>query len=481
MSRSEKPNRCRLDGAASVEFRALALVSLVLLIPITFLGCSHAVVKRDELKKHVLLVDADGYVRSVNELLKASSQQLKVHDLRQMKEEEFKLAKDNFQPLSKAIGEHIETNQHAKLLIFVHGGLNSRATSLERANALYPKIMNAGYYPIFINWRSSLKDTYEDHLFQITQGQKSNSRKYLSPFIALNDVLRAVGGALGNWIVQGKHAVDSMTKKEHKNIGDYEVGYDYIRVVPPGREYHCGSDRPSAKRRKLQWLVTSPAKVLTTPFVAELGRPAWDIMRRRTQTLFWTSRELRHNAAIHDRQSKGKGGVSRLLEFLEQDGHQGIEIVLIGHSMGAFVANRIVERAPSLNFTHIVHMASADSIANTYELTFKYMRDHSNTHFYNLMLHPRNENRELTAAGLSPSGSLLVWIDNMYTAPSTILDRRAGRWQNVRKVLHLIDPSLLGDKRVHLTIFDRESRKHPLQHGDFGRCEFWKASFWKGE
>ena len=48
------------------------------------------------------------------------------------------------------------------------------------------------------------------------------------------------------------------------------------------------------------------------------------------------------------------------------------------------------------------------------------------------MLHPTNEEQEQSAFGLAPEGSLLIWLDYMLTSPETSLDRRAGRWDNIK-------------------------------------------------
>lgn len=40
-----------------------------------------------------------------------------------------------------------------KILIFVHGGLNSYKDSIKHAEYLYPKITDAGCFPVFVSWR----------------------------------------------------------------------------------------------------------------------------------------------------------------------------------------------------------------------------------------------------------------------------------------------------------------------------------------
>ena len=71
-----------------------------------------------------------------------------------------------------------------QVLFFVHGGLNTQVGSLERivgagpdptrnTHSLYDLIMeDTNYYPIFINWDSSLPSSYFDHLLYVRQGEK---------------------------------------------------------------------------------------------------------------------------------------------------------------------------------------------------------------------------------------------------------------------------------------------------------------------
>ena len=63
--------------------------------------------------------------------------------------------------------EQVEIN---KILIFIHGGLNSLKSSQERSKII-SKIMKDGYYPIFINWDADLPDSFREDLFFIRQGK----------------------------------------------------------------------------------------------------------------------------------------------------------------------------------------------------------------------------------------------------------------------------------------------------------------------
>lgn len=375
-----------------------------------------------------------------------------------------------------------ERRKAKHILLYIHGGLNTRKESLRRAADLLlnPNGLPADYFPIFVNWQSDFGSAYGDHLTKIWQGEEANWRWVWfikAPVYLGTDVAKSVVEAPKSWLVQGIHGGQSL----FNNFDcDPEKG---VSCVPPNFDYECRSDREAP------WLVPQLAKVATTPMVVEFGRPAWVMMLRRTQTLFWTSDAMGLNSGDDEQYAQnnrgddcdGCGGLNLLakrLAKLQKSYH--IHISLIGHSMGAIVANRLVAEAPEIRFDNIVHMASADSIDNTLALTFNYMRTPAGkgAQFYALMLQGDRENREVRVHGLVPSGSLLTWIDNMFTDPPTSQSRRAGRWSNMERFMSQIPADISG--RVHFTVFAEKAAGHPLNHGDFGNCRFWTKPFWDG-
>ena len=134
-------------------------------------------------------------------------------------------------------------------------------------------------------------------------------------------------------------------------------------------------------------------------------------------------------------------------------------------------------------------MASADSINNLLDRVVPYLlRQDNDVRFYSLSLHPENEDREVSVYGLAPSGSLLVWIDNMFTTPETVLDRRSGRWENMERALPLIQTEArekmffkiyglnnCGNETINGVITE------PQEHGDFDDLAFWdETTWWRG-
>ncbi|MCX7824338.1 MAG: hypothetical protein N2689_02145 [Verrucomicrobiae bacterium] len=81
------------------------------------------------------------------------------------------------------------------ILIFVHGGLNTRLESFERATNLWWRLQvsRPAYYPIFLNWDSDLFSSYWEHLHRVRQGQVVGWSGWLSaPFYLLADLGRGI-------------------------------------------------------------------------------------------------------------------------------------------------------------------------------------------------------------------------------------------------------------------------------------------------
>ena len=168
-----------------------------------------------------------------------------------------------------------------RIVIYIHGGLNSREPALERVIDKAPKMMAEGIYPIFINWRSSGPSALKDHYFRIRDGEVSRIAPYTSPIYMVGDGFRTLGYAPLAWWKEGKHALYTSARREQQNDELMSVPDEYKHMlITPGDE-----DAGSGWRTALWWL-TSPIKILTTPLVHSLGKPAWDNMQRRVDTQF---------------------------------------------------------------------------------------------------------------------------------------------------------------------------------------------------
>lgn len=377
----------------------------------------------------------------------------------------------------------ISEGRYKEILIFFHGGLNSNADSLARTRKLIPDIKTPCRYPIFVNWRSGGFSSYKDHLIRIRQGEpKGWIAKLSSPLYLVTDMAQAVVGAPKAWLTQGAHAVTSATEPPDAELSGLSVcGPGITQPCLATFEPLCETGSNRRQLRKAIWLATSPSKLVVTPVVYEMGKPAWDVMLHRSNTMIWTTCDLDPSCPKDpDTRSAadlmGSGALARLLREVHdltvtEGGAANYQITLVGHSMGAIIINRLVTLLPELPVRNIIFLGSADSIRNTQSGVLHFLEHAENAKFYSWMLHPDNEERELSARGLLPSGSLLTWIDNMYTSPETLLDKRFGRWQSLKRIPKIIPEEFAG--RVRLMVFPLNDRNRPFEHGDFGGCDFW--------
>ncbi|XCN74529.1 MAG: hypothetical protein Q3M24_07230 [Candidatus Electrothrix aestuarii] len=485
-----------------------------------------------EIKNHVIAIGRDGDLRSPLTGKEMPSSQYE---------------DDYFINIVENIKEYVrkKTGGAPELLIYIHGGLNSEGGALQRALNNYQLIKNSGKYPIFINWRSGPATTYLAHLWRIRQGEKSDTALMTSPVYLATDVGKSIINAPKAWLVSGEHLIRSLNKDKITTDLDSQIKFhndshpDLVTLTE-------GKGRSNFFRH-LQWAATSPFKIVTTPFTYTMSKPAWDIMLRRTNTLFYTPCDLKktpkdshcdispemegnEKSSAGIELKSGNGALYRFLSALEQDDEASkVKITLIGHSMGAIVVNDIINLGLNLTYKNIVHMASADSIENFLNKVVPYIdcsleknkesacNNGVPVKFYSLYLHPDNENREVSAEGFTPSGSLLTWIDGMFTIPKTVLDKRSGRWDNMTRAIELIPP--VGERsekqndikeQMSFTIFNTEERKAyspdglsklginiapqdygkngkvkclystAQKHGDFGDLPFWLQEVWEG-
>lgn len=409
-------------------------------------------------------------------------------------------------------------NRPKRIVIYVHGGLNSREGALKRVIEQSALMESEGIYPVFINWRTGAVSSLGDHYFRIRDGQISNRARYTSPIYMIGDFFKTLGFAPMAWYKEAIHSWDSSVHREKTNEKLLTIGENTVACAE--------GDQSSSYGRTALWWGTSPVKVLTTPVVYSIGQPAWDMMQRRVDTQFVKPTDFKDNGVEHQpgksSQTASSFNATKITPFLElgqknqesSDNKKSqaplkaataatamfieelekkigndasYEITIIGHSMGAMVINRVLENAPNIRLKNIVYMGSADTLESFLYTTVPYViRAEDAGHkvnVYSLHLHPENEDREVSAYGLAPSGSLLVWIDNAFGNPDYTLQRTAGRWSNMRQVIPLINANAAS--MVNFKIFciskHRFADRMPQKHGEFDDTvnRFWDASFWQ--
>lgn len=405
-----------------------------------------------------------------------------------------------------------------QILISIHGGLNSIEDNIKRAEQHYETATNEHYYPIFIGWRSGALTTLNDRYFRVRNGVDRSRWVTIpsSPFYLASDLLSGIAAIPESAWDQGANFAYTHWNRFKGNY-ESDILERQEEFSQPHFFYTQKGDEKSLKEQAaytFRQFIPGVFRIISTPLIEGVADKAWVIMRRRAKTLMYRQSDLTYRGIgpglgeqLNDNQDlqnviaceeaspyfepgKPNGIVAQLMRTLATI--KGAKITLVGHSMGAIIANDVVNEFPELHYDKIIHMAAADTIRNFMEKTMPYLAKHSTTQFYNLMLHPVNEDQEQSALGFAPEGSLLVWIDHLLENPETTLDRVAGRWENIKWAAPLLtsysDTPL---NNVHLKLFglrqtiqysaDSKPVAEPRKHGDFGDHYFWRPAFFWGK
>ncbi len=463
---------------------------LAALLACVLSSCSYAY-KNPSVTHHMINVDADGKYTPTQ------------HDVRFNKKGGTDDPNVYQNHLTKIFDEikHMPPNPvtgKKKILVFIHGGLNLYQSSIERVEDHYEAMFDEGTYAIFIHWRSFFFSTYKGHLTRIREGKVSRLAAVTAPVYLITDIARAIVMTPRTWVAQGIHSLNKLRERGF-SIAEAILGVERTTEDTNPQEPFINYVEHSKKQANLPlrtWsLIMTPLKWVQMPFISDIGRPAWDIMRRRTRTLFRKPKEfdthecadIGSNDPVQQGCVAGTGALADFGQALQQflvteagatpQQNGSYELIYVGHSMGTFVINELLTARPDTHVDHIVYMAAAATIRDVTHHVIPYLSHHSATHFYSLFLHPDNDNSESHFLGLTPSGSLLAWIDNYYTTPITHLDRTSGRWENMRSALHVFPPQML-NSQIHFKIFGFNSQNSPQRHGDFDNFPYWEPHFW---
>ncbi len=433
---------------------------------------------------------------------------------------------DNYQDYLERILENIrlfrqnqkDQSKPTKVMIFVHGGLNTLENSIERAIDQYPTIKEDNVYPVFINWRSGPLTSYGDHLFRVRDGEvdKVHGGLTAAGYLA-TDVLGIISEAPEAWVEQGVDSYsDTLLRNDRKELKPVMLGTE-LKVL------HSENSNRSLLDSTLKgtgWAVTALPKIFTTPFLYSFGKPAWDIMNRRAHELLIRSCEFYDDERSCNRSSQMGSQPDELLRLnnaesitelknspvlaCQYDANKPIcsgpfsvflkklrgisnnennsseykyKFNLIGHSMGAIVISEVLQFFPDLKFDNIVFMGAAVNSRNALKGLVPYLQRHAESNFYNLSLHPHAEDTESNWFGVLPNGSLLTWIDSMYSLPENENDKTFGQWINARQIARHIPADVAN--RFHFRIFGF-GKDEPQEHGSFENIEnaYWNEQFW---
>jgi pimeloyl-ACP methyl ester carboxylesterase len=463
----------------------LALISAV------FLGaCTGVAVPRPDFDHYAMTVNGDGNILAPRNKAPEDGQTFS------------EISPDAFSNYVEGLFKAVEKKEPPRVMLFVHGGLNSLSYSTKRVSDLIEKYENGElpYYPIFINWDSGLWESLGDHLVSVRQGETAEISGGASAiFYVLADLGRTVFRAPVTWGYTAHN--DASAFPQSRVIGE-EKTYSARERENPRLIYKClvqqGADGNISLGREHDWDIASGRlygksfwntatflfQYLTAPPIDGFGTPAWDMMQRRAKVLFNKPEQfdIAGNTVTVAGSMRGRPTAAltifmeRLRQYLKS--RQGrVEVSVVAHSMGTFIVNEMIRAYPDLDYRNIVYMAGADSIRNTFNSVLPYLNDpvHRGTTFYNLTLHPQAEVEEFRGLGFLPRGSLLVWVDNFFSTPHTHYDRTVGRWDNLLPALGEIREELR--PRIKIKAFDQDS--DVSNHGDFTEREFWRSEFWE--
>jgi len=536
----------------------------ILLITISFILCAcayspdKAIYKKDfkkyqeDAEKHILRVNRHGYLINSDfatyPLLTRRSQipKPKIEANKQIDHmliSAIKLACrkskrecDEINSLENISPDTIKKINELKVLVYVHGGLNTYSNTDERmekqldciTNERMEKqvgcITNDGndwHYPIYISWPSNVFGTVQEHFFEVREGRDTAAWSGLvsSPFVLFEDVFTAIGRAPANVYYQFTNDKDRFASRwgnwALSNVwkeADYQYKQQFFTENPTSfqsndpyaHQYkNIKINRSTYQNNGFVNRVKSSALALVTPiryaagivWNGTLAGDSWAMMKRRARAIAYPTGEV--NSTVREIKSKDNEVVEgqsaghlleRIFNLEKEYPELKIKLTLVGHSMGAIVLNNLLtryqadfERSTSLH--SIVYMAAA---ANTFEtlsivpdILRKNVRD---IHFYNLTLNRVAEVAETYFAGLAPSGSLLISIDKYHNAPEHHLLRTFGSEVNVQSSFVAIKQAFSNmDDPVTLKAFDKDQDIPPYKHGHFGELEFWRCSTWQIE
>ncbi|HEY2713836.1 MAG TPA: hypothetical protein VGI60_15080 [Chthoniobacterales bacterium] len=421
---------------------------------------------------------------------------------------------NSYQAYIDGILAGIRESKNHHIFFFIHGGMNSTSGAALRAARLLSDdesggsdfdLSNTGY-PIFICWDSYFTGYFE----QVTWVRAGHSERYgqstghslyaltTMPFHLLADVGRGFTrfpAELSEFVHNDVYSIDPYPYSEFVAMQN-EIRY--LKSHPEvGLHISDTPTIPETLQRKAENVQTGllyPIRTLSLPVIDSIGVGAWENMLRHVDTMFdrADTGTRRHPTPVEQTVVNDQtGALAIFFSRLQADADLGNRpIILVGHSMGAIVGNRIVSAYPRLHFSRIVYMGAACSFRDFQAQVIPYMIYHHETKFFNLSLHPLCEAGEVALSpqhlklDIAPRGSLLVWLDNIFTGPPSEDERRLGIFQSTILASHNFPEKVR--PQITLKCFDFNGNEpnppliwHPQHHADFADGPFWNPDYWR--
>ena len=311
------------------------ITALLFVIAIT--GCSNLPPVDGGATKHFIAVEPDGELAAVRK--PESKDIMKVENPDDLVDDE-----TLYNNIIDGIKNHPRNSKgEIEVLIYVHGGLNSKKAAFDRVQSTYQTILDeSDMYPVFVNWRTGPFSSYGSHLVKIRQGEVSETAPLTSSVYFVTDAIETVVNAPKSWIVNGRAALQSIRKSEvdesERRLLQYVEPHDNGNIFYENENTEISAI--DGIKNFFAWWITSPVKAATTPIAYTMGRPTWDVMLRRTNTAFYTPSDLEPQEleAGYLLSNHGNGAFLRFLKKLslaKNDENLPITVTLMGHSMGA--------------------------------------------------------------------------------------------------------------------------------------------------
>jgi hypothetical protein len=481
--------RPTIRGAEMLNVRGLVVVAAFALIAT---GCATAVVPQlaagkdggppeltaEQFHEHVLMFDSLGRMR---EPLSNTARPELLGDFRRLQTKE---SDDYIDRIVNCIKERKGRDKHVKLLLFFHGGLNSRSAALQRAGLHVARILKErpDIYPIFVNWQTSFYASYKDHLVSVHKGHETSalSSAILAPVELATDLGRTV---LESPIAAYLHYADRQRSIKYRTEQKTAA---VARGCTPKLDFREGmvkTARTPVWRDALQSALLFPVTLLGSGLLDAAGSSAWASMIYTSDRLFYKPDELHHPYHFEPNES-GSGGLSRFLERLAPELDADDDITIVAHSAGAVIANKLIANfAGKLPIHDLLYMAPACTIdelmAGGKLAKFLAGDETKRRKLYILALHEQAEFEERNFFGLAPRGSLLVWLDEfIQPKASEFGGAMLGRARNLRLHAHLIPCAI--QEQVIITAFHDDPTALPEEqaqrHGGFGDLPYWKSA-----
>ena len=444
--------------------------------------------KKIDISEHVMYIDKYGHLDTTFTGESIDPEQYIERLISKLEVEDFT---DKQQHCNVDNGE-LKPKQISSITFFIHGGMNTKDSLGIRTEKTIPKMLCDGTYPIFIAWDSELLNNYWDHLALIRQGEVQPTAGKLSfPYFLFKDLLASVIEIPESFYYSGERFIEVLRQYESFQEQSANNAFLHLKANTSFRLYNSNDDTGIEAFDNLT--IINPVKLITTPIISQGGKGAWQSMKRRTNVIFFCGNTYYNYNSDTGANGEVCGGpfidlprgstASTLFfdKFKNSLASEKFTINLIGHSMGAIVANHLLTLYPTLKFDNIIHLASAASVKEVGDSLNPYLHKNPDSKFYALSINPYNDLNESNYLDFVPRGSLLVWLDNFFINPDDFRDLTSGFWFNMVRSVETIFPNKEIQKRVHLVQFGIDDGKPPSTHGSFDDYQFWLPDFWKGD